>query len=285
MRPRPDGAEDLLGLGGGEDELDVRRRLLDDLQQGVEALRRDHVGLVDDVDLVARASAGAKTPVARAGRGRRRPRRCCAASISMTSTLPVRRGEVAAAAGTRRTGSGVGPCSQFRAPGEDARGGGLAAAARAGEQVGVVRRGRARAPAERLGDVLLPDQVGEALRAVAAVQGGRHGADPSPTQRRDSEGTPRAPARARLPLLPSGPGGVQRDDAARGVGRPVYAASRSRGCPDAAARGTVPSPAEDSPSGLGRTLGKRVGGNPSRVRIPYPPRLPSQRFGRLRRPG
>ncbi len=30
-------------------------------------------------------------------------------------------------------------------------------------------------------------------------------------------------------------------------------------------------PAEDSPSGLGRTLGKRVGGNPSRVRISHPP--------------
>ena len=30
---------------------------------------------------------------------------------------------------------------------------------------------------------------------------------------------------------------------------------------------------EDSPSGLGRTLGKRVGGNPSRVRISYPPHL------------
>src|SRR5262249_37736310 len=28
---------------------------------------------------------------------------------------------------------------------------------------------------------------------------------------------------------------------------------------------------EDSPSGLGRTLGKRVGGNPSRVRISHPP--------------
>src|SRR4051812_49929108 len=30
---------------------------------------------------------------------------------------------------------------------------------------------------------------------------------------------------------------------------------------------------EDSPRGLGRTLGKRVGGNPSRVRISYPPPL------------
>src|SRR6267154_2798833 len=34
-------------------------------------------------------------------------------------------------------------------------------------------------------------------------------------------------------------------------------------------------PTEDSPSGLGRTLGKRVGGNPSGVRISYPP--PEQR--------
>lgn len=52
------------------------------------------------------------------------------------------------------------------------------------------------------------------------------------------------------------------------------------------------SPAEDSPSGLGRTLGKRVGGNPSRVRISYPPPLlspgntskaPAARCGGLRR--
>ncbi len=34
---------------------------------------------------------------------------------------------------------------------------------------------------------------------------------------------------------------------------------------------TVDSDPEDSPSGLGRTLGKRVGGNPSRVRISHPP--------------
>ena len=50
---RADGRDDLLGLGRGEDEAEVLRRLLDQLEQGVEALRRDHVGLVDDVDLVA----------------------------------------------------------------------------------------------------------------------------------------------------------------------------------------------------------------------------------------
>lgn len=38
--------------------------------------------------------------------------------------------------------------------------------------------------------------------------------------------------------------------------------------------GHVMFPPEDSPRGLGRTLGKRVGGNPSRVRISYPPPVP-----------
>ena len=42
----------------------------------------------------------------------------------------------------------------------------------------------------------------------------------------------------------------------------------------APARMSVSWPTEDSPRGLGRTLGKRVGGNPSRVRISYPPPAP-----------
>ena len=43
----------LADFGGGEDELDVRRRLFQRLQQAVEGLRGQHVHLVDDVDLVA----------------------------------------------------------------------------------------------------------------------------------------------------------------------------------------------------------------------------------------
>lgn len=50
--PRPDRADDLLGFGRGEDELDVRRRLFDDLEQSVEALRGDHVRLIEDEHLV-----------------------------------------------------------------------------------------------------------------------------------------------------------------------------------------------------------------------------------------
>ena len=43
-------------------------------------------------------------------------------------------------------------------------------------------------------------------------------------------------------------------------------------CPCRGAHAWVAFATEVSPSGLGRTLGKRVGGNPSRVRISYPPR-------------
>ena len=67
MGARADGADDLLRLGGGEDELHVRRWLLDELEQRVEALRGDHVGLVEDEDLVAvagRGEGGALTQVA-----------------------------------------------------------------------------------------------------------------------------------------------------------------------------------------------------------------------------
>ncbi|NIL87343.1 hypothetical protein RhoFasGS6_04766 [Rhodococcus fascians] len=55
---RADGGEHLLGLGGREDEDQVLRRFLDDLEQRVEAGRGDHVRLVDDEDDVARLGRG-----------------------------------------------------------------------------------------------------------------------------------------------------------------------------------------------------------------------------------
>ena len=39
-------------LGGGEDELGIRRRFLEGLEKGVESLRRQHVHLVDDIHLI-----------------------------------------------------------------------------------------------------------------------------------------------------------------------------------------------------------------------------------------
>ena len=48
------GVEQLLGVGGREDEDYVSRWLFEGLEQSVEALLGDHVHFVDDVDLVAR---------------------------------------------------------------------------------------------------------------------------------------------------------------------------------------------------------------------------------------
>ena len=85
-------------------------------------------------------------------------------------------------------------------------------------------------------------------------------------------GTPRAPISAHLPLLPSGPGGFS-EMTPREESR-----DRVRAGQCACAKWLwVISPTEDSPSGLWRSLGKRVGLTPSGVRIPYPP--PSISFG------
>ena len=51
---REDGREDLVGVRGGEDEGDVLRRLFEGLEQRVEGRGRQHVDLVDDVDLSTR---------------------------------------------------------------------------------------------------------------------------------------------------------------------------------------------------------------------------------------
>ena len=69
-------------------------------------------------------------------------------------------------------------------------------------------------PAKWTGDVVLPHDLGQRGRAIGAIQGHGHrstlDAGPAGTlgQEQGKKGTPRAPARARLPLLPSGPGGV-----------------------------------------------------------------------------
>ena len=53
LAARPDGRDHLLELGRAEDEDEVGRGLLDELEQRVPRSRRQLVRLVDDVDLVA----------------------------------------------------------------------------------------------------------------------------------------------------------------------------------------------------------------------------------------
>ena len=69
------------------------------------------------------------------------------------------------------SGSRVGPLLAVERLGEDARRGGLAGAARPGEQVGVRDRAVGDGVAQRALDVLLTDDVVEGLRPVLAVEG------------------------------------------------------------------------------------------------------------------
>src|SRR3990172_2468024 len=50
-----DGQRHLMRFGGGHNELDMRGRLLQSLEQGIERLRGKHVDLVDYIDTVAAA--------------------------------------------------------------------------------------------------------------------------------------------------------------------------------------------------------------------------------------
>ena len=52
LAPRQDGRENLVFLGGGEDENRVGRRLLEGLEERVERSLAQHVDLVDDIDAV-----------------------------------------------------------------------------------------------------------------------------------------------------------------------------------------------------------------------------------------
>ncbi|SJN39695.1 Putative NADH dehydrogenase/NAD(P)H nitroreductase SCO5049 [Micrococcus luteus Mu201] len=167
-----DGPDDLLRLRGGEDELQMLRRLLHDLEQRVEARRGDHVRLVDDEDLVAVPDRGERGPFAQAAgvlhtavRGR--------VDLQHVQRARPAGGQVPArvALAARR---GRGALGAVQAAREDAGGRGLAAAARAGEEVGVVHAVLRQCGAQRDRDMVLPDHVLETVRAVAAIQGGAH---------------------------------------------------------------------------------------------------------------
>ncbi len=170
VRPGPDGGDDLVRLGGREHELQVRRGLLDDLEQGVEGRRGDHVRLVHDEHLEAR----------RGGREER-------AFPQVTGVVDeavgggVDLGDVHADPGADRHALVAGPAWLRRRAvhtvqgcGEDARGRRLAAAARPAEQVGVVQAAGAQRLHERAGDMLLADDLGEGRRTVSVVQRTAH---------------------------------------------------------------------------------------------------------------
>ncbi len=166
--PGPDGREHLVGLRGREDEPQVRRRLLDELEQGVEALRGDHVRLVDDVDLVAAAHrreerllaqvAGVVHPTVRGG-----------VDLDDVDGAGTAAGQVDAAVADPAGVGHRGPVA-VEGAGQDPGRGGLATAARAREEIGVVDPVVGQGSAQRRRDVVLTDDLGKRLGPVAAVQ-------------------------------------------------------------------------------------------------------------------
>ena len=173
LAAREDGGRHLVRLGGGQDEDGVHRRLLQGLEQRVEGLGGEHVHLVDDVDLHAAFHRGEVHLVAQVadvvdaavGGGVHLDDVHGAAPAD---GLAVRAGAVGVGGGLALAGVAV------EGHGQDLGGGGLARAARTGEEIGVAHPVLVDGVDERAGDVLLPDDVLEAGRPVLAVEGDCH---------------------------------------------------------------------------------------------------------------
>ncbi len=169
----------LLRIGGGQHEHHLLRRFLQRLQHGVEGVVGQHVHFIDHVDLEAAGrglvdglleQAGHVVHAAVGGRVQfdvvdeapgidLQAGGALAAGLGGDVTLPV----------------GTGAVERLR---QDARDRGLADAAGAGEQIGVVQAAALQRMGERAHHMILSDQGGEGLGAPFARQHGtRHGKD------------------------------------------------------------------------------------------------------------
>ena len=147
LAAREDGLGDLVRLGGGEHEDDVGRRLLERLEQRVEGLAREHVDLVDDVDLEAAVDRREGDLVAQVADV---VDAAVGGGVHLDDVERTCRRRWPRSGGRRRrawpsAASPARPASDaVERLGEDARGARLAGAARAGEEVGVGDRRRSR---------------------------------------------------------------------------------------------------------------------------------------------
>lgn len=187
VRARADGREDLVRLGRREDEDQVLWRLFHDLQQGVEALRGDHVRLVDDEDAVLGLGRGVEGLVAEVAGVFHTAVRGRVQFHDVDAAGAVRREADAAVALAARVGRRA--LHAVQRAGEDAGRRRLAAAARAAEQVRVVHPACRQSDAQRIGHVLLANDLGERGRTVLAIQSERHARN-STGGHRHKKGTP-----------------------------------------------------------------------------------------------
>ena len=163
-----DGADHLVGFGGGEDEHDVLRRLLHDFQKRVEALRRDHVGLVEDEDLVA-VAGGSKSGAFAQFAGVVHAVVRCGVDFHHVDGTGSAGGKVAAAFAfaARMRGRAFGAVDTTR---QNAGGTRFAAAARTGEQIGVRELVLVKRPHQRNRDLVLSYHAIERVGTIPSIQ-------------------------------------------------------------------------------------------------------------------
>ena len=166
LAARQNGERQLAVVGGREDEHDVRRRLLQSLEEGVPGLRRQHVDLVDDVDLVVVARGGVAHRFAQLAHG---VDAAVAGAVDLQHVDRPALGDLqAGGAGVARRGSR--PVDAVQRLGHEPRDGRLADPAQTREQVGVVDALAGDGVPEGRDDRLLADHVLERLRAVLACE-------------------------------------------------------------------------------------------------------------------
>ena len=165
LRAAADGVGHLLRVGGGEDEDDVARRLLERLQQRGLGRLGQHVHLVEDVHLVPprRAEVGLLDEVAH------RLDAVVARRVELVDVVADAALDVAArvALAARLAVDGALAVEHL---GEDPRRRRLARAPRAGEEVGLALAAAGDGVAQGAHDVILPLDLGEPPGAVAAVE-------------------------------------------------------------------------------------------------------------------
>ena len=163
---REDGDREALGIGGGEQELDVRWRLLERLQERVEAVAREHVHLVDEVHLEAGPNRGILDVVEEIPRLLHPGAGSCVHldEIDMAAFVDLAAGPALTAGLRRRTALAVQTLC------EDPGDGGLAHPAGAREEVGVVQAVAFECVDEGAHDVFLAHDRVEVSRTPLAGQ-------------------------------------------------------------------------------------------------------------------
>ncbi|MNE00325.1 hypothetical protein D3C80_927320 [compost metagenome] len=155
------GYRQLLRVGGCQQEFDVRRRLFQRFQQRIEAVTREHVHFVNQVNLEA-AAGGCVLDVIQqiagifhlgSGRG---------VDLDQINKAPLLNLAAVVALTARRGGDAGFTVQAF---GQQARNGGFTHAARAREQIGVMNPPQREAVSQRSQDMFLSDNICKRLRA------------------------------------------------------------------------------------------------------------------------